>query len=62
MEVADRVVVMRLGQVVAEKLKKDTSVEELSYLMVGRQIANRVIPEKETKEVLLEVKDLTFRS
>ena len=60
MEVADRVVVMRLGQVVAEKLKKDTSVEELSYLMVGRQIANRVIPEKETKEVLLEVKDLTL--
>ena len=61
MEVADRVVVMRLGQVVAEKLKKDTSVEELSYLMVGRQIANRVIPEKETKEVLLEVKDLTLK-
>ena len=55
MEVADRVVVMRLGQVVAEKLKKDTSVEELSYLMVGRQIANRVIPEKKTKEQLLEV-------
>ena len=61
MEVADRVVVMRLGQVVAEKLKKDTSVEELSYLMVGRQIANRVIPEKETREVLLEVKDLTLK-
>ena len=61
MEVADRVVVMRLGQVVAEKLKKDTSVEELSYLMVGRQNANRVIPEKETKEVLLEVKDLTLK-
>ena len=60
MEVADRVVVMRLGQVVAEKLKKDTSVEELSYLMVGRQIANRVIPEKKTKEQLLEVKNLTL--
>ncbi len=55
MEVADRVVVMRLGQVVAEKLKKDTSVEELSYLMVGRQIANRVIPEKKTKDILNKV-------
>ena len=29
MEVADRVVVMRLGEVVAERLKKDTNVEEL---------------------------------
>ena len=40
---------MRLGEVVAEKLKKDTSIEELSYLMVGRQIANRVIPERKLK-------------
>ena len=61
MEVADRVVVMRLGEVVAERLKKDTSVEELSYLMVGRQIANRVIPKKETAENLLEVKDLVLK-
>ena len=61
MEVADRIVVMRLGEVVAERLKKDTSVEELSYLMVGRQIANRVIPEKETKEQLLEVKNLILK-
>ena len=61
MEVADRVVVMRLGEVVAERLKKDTSVEELSYLMVGIQIANRVIPKKETAENLLEVKDLVLK-
>ena len=53
MEVADRVIV-------AEKLKKDTSIDELSYLMVGRQITNRVILEKETNEKLLEVKDLTL--
>lgn len=58
MEVADRVVVMRLGEVVAETLKKNTSVEELSYLMVGRQIVTRVIEPKDTKESLLEVKDL----
>ena len=51
---------MRLGEVVAEKLKKDTSIDELSYLMVGRQITNRVILEKETNEKLLEVKDLTL--
>ena len=54
------VIVMRLGEVVAEKLKKDTSIDELSYLMVGRQITNRVILEKETNEKLLEVKDLTL--
>lgn len=61
MEVADRVVVMRLGEVVAERLKKDTSVEELSLLMVGRQIANRVIPKKEVTEKLLEVKDVVLK-
>lgn len=60
MEVADRVVVMRLGEVVAQTLKKDTSIEELSYLMVGRQIPNRVIPKRETVENLLEVKDLVL--
>lgn len=61
MEVADRVVVMRLGEVVAEKLKKDTNVEELSYLMVGRQIANRVIPESKADEKLLDVKALVLK-
>ena len=60
MEVADRVVVMRTGEVVAETLKKDTSIEELSYLMVGRQILTREIPSKETKESVLEIKDLTL--
>ena len=53
MEVADRVIVMRLGEVVAEKLKKDTSIDELSYLMVGRQITNRVILEKENNKNIL---------
>ena len=60
MEVSDRVVVMRLGEVVAETLKEDTSIEELSYLMVGRQIPTRIIPEKETIENVLEVKDVTL--
>lgn len=60
MEVADRVVVMKLGEVVAETLKSDTNVEELSYLMVGRQILTRVIEPKDTSDLLLEVKGLTL--
>ncbi len=38
MGVTDRVTVMRKGKTVATKLTKETSPEELAYLMIGRQI------------------------
>lgn len=58
MAVSDRVYVMRQGKVVAERQTADTNMEELAYLMVGRQIITRQIPPKETAETLLETKDL----
>ncbi len=58
MTVADRIVVMRTGEVVDEKMKVDTSIEELSEAMIGRQIVTRQIVEKEQGERLLEVKNL----
>ncbi|MGL4373875.1 MAG: ABC transporter ATP-binding protein, partial [Turicibacter sp.] len=58
MEVADRIVVMRTGEVIEQKLKVDTNVEELSEAMIGRQIITRQIEEKEKGDCLLEVKNL----
>lgn len=61
MAVADRIVVMRKGKVVGERLKADTSIAELSYLMVGRQIIPPEIPSvKRGDEKLLEVKGLSL--
>lgn len=62
MEVADRVVVMRAGEVVYETKKEDTSIDELSYYMVGRQIPNQEFEVQQTGEILLEVKDLVTKS
>ena len=56
--VADRVVVMRHGQVVGNMPIKETNFDELSFLMVGRQLTNTVIPEVEKGAVCLEVNDL----
>ncbi len=58
MAVSDRVYVMRQGKVVAERNTCDTNQEELAFLMVGRQIANRDIEPIENDTVLLETKDL----
>ena len=60
MTVSDRVYVMRQGKVVAERNTCDTSVEELSYLMVGRQVVSQDIQPLEMKETLLETKGLTY--
>lgn len=56
--VADRVVVMRLGKVVGNMPIKDTTIEELSYLMVGRQLVKHIIPKIEVGDVSLNVEDL----
>lgn len=41
MAVADRVMVMRLGKYIQEMPKSETSIEEMSFLMVGRHIVER---------------------
>lgn len=58
MAVSDRVYVMRQGEVVAERKTADTNIEELAFLMVGRQIVNRVIKPVHAEKTLLETKDL----
>lgn len=62
MEIADRIMVMRSGKYIQEMLKKDTSIEEISYLMVGRNLIDKTIPKKETGEDILVVKDLVLAS
>jgi simple sugar transport system ATP-binding protein len=59
MAITDRVSVMRRGEMVATKATRETSVEELAELMVGRRVLLRV--EKGTArpgEVRLSVRDL----
>jgi len=62
MAITDRVSVMRRGEVVATRETKDTTVEELAELMVGRRVLLRV--EKGPShpgETVLEVKNLTWK-
>lgn len=61
MEIADRVVVMRAGKVVGETRKVDTNIEQLSYMMVGRQILTRQIPPMQAGERLLDVCDIVLQ-
>jgi ABC-type uncharacterized transport system ATPase subunit len=59
MAVSDRVVVLRNGQVVAQKPTADTHVRELSNLMVGRDLLERI--EKKSLppgQPVLEIKNL----
>lgn len=61
MEIADRVVVMRAGKVVGETLKQDTTIDQLSHMMVGRLILTKQVPAQETGERLLDVQSLVLR-
>ena len=60
MAVADRIVVMRAGEVVAERNKEDTDVQELSYLMVGRHVITKEIPPYHSHSAILSVEGLTL--
>jgi simple sugar transport system ATP-binding protein len=58
MEVADRAMVMRLGKHVADRNIADTSIEELSFLMVGRHLVETDIPEISPGKDILRITDL----
>ena len=60
MTVADRVMVMRLGRYIQEMPKAETSIEEMSYLMVGRRIVERQVPPRKPTGRVLEVQDLVL--
>ncbi|CAK7056344.1 MAG: Galactose/methyl galactoside import ATP-binding protein MglA [Tissierella sp.] len=63
MEVADRCTVLRKGKYIGTVDVKDTTKEELSRMMVGRDINFTVDKEKmETGEVILSVRNLTVAS
>ncbi len=59
-QIADRVSVLRDGKCVGTKEMKDTTIDELVSLMVGRNIENFYVKKcAKTDEVLLEVEGLT---
>jgi len=62
MEVADRALVMRLGKLVGNVNVCDTSIEELSFMMVGRQLVDKTLPEVEQSLDVLVVKDLSLKT
>ena len=60
MEICDRILILRGGEVVAEKIKKETSTRELVNLMVGREMLEQLEKKKiSTGEAVLEIKELT---
>jgi ABC-type uncharacterized transport system ATPase subunit len=60
MAVADRVMVMRLGKHIKEMRKDETSIEEMSFLMVGRHIVEREVPAQTPGQTVLDVQGLTL--
>lgn len=62
MEVADRILVMRNGKKIKEIKKTETNIEEISYLMVGRQLVERDISKVEPGPHVLEIRDLHYKT
>ncbi|MGH0053300.1 MAG: ABC transporter ATP-binding protein [Sphaerochaetaceae bacterium] len=60
MAVADTVLVMRQGKVVKQTPKNQTSIDEMSYLMVGHHLTAQKIEASETKGVCLSIEDLVL--
>ena len=58
--VSDRVVVLRRGKVVGDMPISETTTEEVSYLMVGRTLRKREIPQVEKGGRCLDVQGLTL--
>jgi simple sugar transport system ATP-binding protein len=60
MEIADRVVVLRGGRVVAERKTAETSIKELANLMVGRDLLERLEKKKISPgRPVLEIENLS---
>ncbi|RAP75116.1 ABC transporter ATP-binding protein [Paenibacillus montanisoli] len=59
MDVADRITVLRDGRVTGVVEAKDTDVEQISRLMVGRDLVDMPRTAPEPGEAVLEVKSLT---
>ena len=63
MAIADRIVVLRGGEVVTERKTFDTNLRELANLMVGRDVIERITKkELPPGEPVLELRNLTVRN
>ena len=62
MEVADRALVMRHGKLVGNVNVSDTSIEELSFMMVGRILTDAAMPEVKISGDALVIKNLCLRN
>ena len=62
MHIADRIIVMRNGQISGILNKKDTNEKELSRLMIGKDLPPIEMKERKHGGTMLEVKDLTVFS
>ncbi len=58
MAVADRAMVMREGRLIDDMPVSSTTIEDISFKMVGRQLLNRDIEEVQTGEDVLLVRNL----
>jgi len=58
MEVADRAMVMRAGKHIADVDIKDTDIEELSFMMVGRHLVKKSVPMITPGEDVLRIENL----
>ncbi|CAM3386992.1 ABC transporter ATP-binding protein [Marinicrinis lubricantis] len=60
MEISDRITVLKAGQTVQTLMTKDTNKEEISRLMVGRDVLLRVEKqEPQLRDIILEVHNLS---
>jgi len=60
MEISDRIVVLRSGEVVAEKKTNETNTRELANLMVGRDLLERIEKKKiDPGHPVLEIENLS---
>lgn len=60
MNVADRAVILRKGQYIGEKIISKTSVKELAFAMVGKEIPTRHVEKKQPGEAVLKIKNLHY--
>jgi general nucleoside transport system ATP-binding protein len=59
MDISDRIVVLRAGQVVAQRNTKETSIRELANLMVGRELLEDISKKQlEPGHPVLEIQNL----
>ncbi|NLD17488.1 MAG: ABC transporter ATP-binding protein [Tissierellia bacterium] len=62
MDIADRVMVMRKGKYVGDMPKSETTIEEISHLMVGRDLEKMVVSPFTGEDEVLKISDLVLTS